>query len=230
MVRFLAYKVRSQWKLLLAVSLIQGIVTLVFPPIAPVTGIFAGILLVGGFADGDAPLALWYDLAFIVVLFLVSLSMILVYIAGCALAPSPSLGFALRSCTAYAFRAVIWLNLFALGISGVPVWIMTRIGTWLQVRRYRRFASDAVLDALLLTHWRAHGRHEALLYAIKHSGNIAALEAAIRKREELILSEAASGPRSANPVAGRRVYRNAYIEGLREAIDIIKRAQEGAGE
>jgi hypothetical protein len=67
------------------------------------------------------------------------------------------------------------------------------------------------------------GQVAALLFAIKCKGNTPALENEIQETTELV----AENRGSTAPGAGPRVYKEGYLEGLKEAIDIVKRVTQG---
>lgn len=73
----------------------------------------------------------------------------------------------------------------------------------------------------------ASGKLEALRFAWEVRGNLSQLQAKVQEIEELISNpgEALKGPLS--PGAGPRIYRDGYLEGLKEAIKIISTDDSG---
>jgi len=69
----------------------------------------------------------------------------------------------------------------------------------------------------------AGGRHEGFQFVMQHQGDVNQIEAEIQEREELI-AELQPGPMS--PGATPRIYRDAYLAALREALNLIKEAQQ----
>jgi len=75
----------------------------------------------------------------------------------------------------------------------------------------------------------ASGRLEALRFAWEVRGNLSQLQAKVQEIEELISNpgEVLKGPLS--PGAGPRIYREGYLEGLKEAIKIISTGDNEPG-
>jgi hypothetical protein len=86
------------------------------------------------------------------------------------------------------------------------------------------FPSSKAEFAVWREQLRARGRCEALLFAMKCKADPVAIEAKIQEEEELI-SRHVDGPMA--PGASPRIYSDAYIAGLREALRIIADAHEG---
>lgn len=90
----------------------------------------------------------------------------------------------------------------------------------------RGFSSD-IPSALRRAAWFSGGKSDALQFAVKCQGNAGQIQAEIQRVEEMI-SEIESvnpdGPMS--PRAGPRIYKDGYLEGLREALDIILSSEQ----
>ena len=65
---------------------------------------------------------------------------------------------------------------------------------------------------------RYAGRLDAFTYALKVKGRIKKIEEEIEQTEELI----ASGIGSSAPGTSTRIYRDGYLEGLKEALEIVR--------
>jgi len=66
---------------------------------------------------------------------------------------------------------------------------------------------------------RAEGQHDALVFAMECQGDVGVIEAEIEDHLDLI----SSGTGSSAPGASPRIYQDAYIAGLRLALEIIQR-------
>jgi len=80
-----------------------------------------------------------------------------------------------------------------------------------------------LIEATLRRHaWLAEGRMDAFRFTLECHGNLTQIEAKLQDIEDLISDpDLISGPMS--PGAGPRIYREGYLNGLREAISIISK-------
>lgn len=78
--------------------------------------------------------------------------------------------------------------------------------------------------ALRREEWLAEGRLNAFQFAIACQGDLDCILDEIRAREEVVAKLAADYPKGPMaPGASPRIYRDAYLAGLREACDLIRR-------
>jgi hypothetical protein len=86
--------------------------------------------------------------------------------------------------------------------------------------------------ALRFENTRAEGRHDALSFAVNCQGDEALIAEELRERDELVTAGASRRYGPMAPGSSPRAYQDAFIQGLRDALEIIARvkAEEEAGE
>lgn len=76
-----------------------------------------------------------------------------------------------------------------------------------------------IQGAIRREYWIAEGRQAAYGFVLNSNGTIATIQAEIAEQQELIATFNDQGPMS--PSAGPRIYKESYLAGLRDALEII---------
>jgi hypothetical protein len=76
-----------------------------------------------------------------------------------------------------------------------------------------------IQGAIRREYWLAEGRQAAYGFVLSSNGTIAIIQIEIAEQQELM--DTSNNQGSMSPTAGPRIYKESYLAGLRDALDII---------